>query len=146
VLPVSIVLFMLGVVFGFVIVVPTALAFLLDYGDPTMFASGLRADAYNGFFLFMCLILGAVFELPLLQAVLAKFDLVSPRMMASKRRAFIVGASVAAAVLTPTGDAITMSLVAAPIVVLYEIGILVAKRVAPKPETTVTASEGRDAT
>ncbi|MCC7172333.1 MAG: twin-arginine translocase subunit TatC [Planctomycetes bacterium] len=145
VLPVSIVLFMLGVAFGFVIVVPTALAFLLDYGDPTMFASGLRADAYNGFFLFMCLILGGVFELPLLQAVLAKFDLVSPRTMASKRRAFIIGATVASAVLTPTGDAITMSLVALPIVVLYEVGILVAKRVAPKDDVAVVAKSAGDA-
>jgi sec-independent protein translocase protein TatC len=70
---------------------------------------------------------GAVFEVPLAMTLAARMGLVTPRALAKNRKYAILGAFVAAAVLTPTPDMINQSLMAGPIIVLYEVGILAAR-------------------
>ncbi|MBI4878497.1 MAG: twin-arginine translocase subunit TatC [Planctomycetes bacterium] len=130
-LPVSFALFLLGVLFSYFVLIPVALRFLLGYGNPEYIQPDIRLEYYLSFFVMLCLLLGAVFQLPLLQVILARFGLVSAATQARRRKAFVMGAVVAAAVITPTGDAVTLSLVAVPMLILYEMGLLVARRVRP---------------
>jgi sec-independent protein translocase protein TatC len=71
--------------------------------------------------------LGMVFETPLIIYLLARLGVVTPRWLAHYRRHAIVLAFVIAAVITPTIDPINQTLVAGPIIVLYEVGILLAR-------------------
>ena len=128
VLPLSFALLLLGVAFAYFVVLPIALRFLLGYGNPEYIEPEIRLDSYLSFFVMVCLLMGAIFQLPLLQVVLARFGIVPARVQAEKRKAFILGSLIAAAVITPTGDAVTLSLVSLPMFALYEVGILFARR------------------
>ena len=71
--------------------------------------------------------LGAVFEVPLAITILARIGLVTPKQLAANRKYAILGAFIAGAILTPTPDMINQSLMAGPIIVLYEIGMIAAR-------------------
>ncbi|MFH0944565.1 MAG: twin-arginine translocase subunit TatC, partial [Planctomycetota bacterium] len=114
VLPVSFGLFAVGILFCFMLVIPIALEFLVSFvtdpKDPQIQPS-IRVNTYLSFVVMMCLLMGAIFQLPLLQVVLAKFNLMSAKAQAKKRKAFIMAAVVICAIVTPTGDAMTLILV-----------------------------------
>ena len=78
--------------------------------------------------LMLCFLMGVVFELPVLCWLLAKIGVLKPDFMRKYRKHAIVVILVIAAVITPTADAMTLSLVALPIYALYEISILVVKK------------------
>lgn len=128
VLPVSLGLFALGAWFAYDLLLPLALTFLLSIGDPERVQPQIRVEDYLGFFRLLCVMLGLIFQLPLIQVVLARFGLLSAAAQASKRRHFVLGAAIFAAVITPTGDAVTMAAVGLPMILLYEIGLLAARR------------------
>jgi sec-independent protein translocase protein TatC len=137
VLPASILLFFTGASFAFFVLIPVTLKFLLTFGNPEIIQPEIRLSEYQFFFTTFVVMLGLVFQLPLLQIVLAKFNLMSPRFMAEKRRLFVMGAFVLAAVATPSTDPWSMMLVAAPVLVLFEIGLVLSRRVtplAPRPQ------------
>lgn len=116
-------LFLAGSLFCFVIILPFAMTFLLGYKTETL-TPMISVGSYIDFCLKFILAFGAIFELPLVIIFLTKFGIVSPRSLAKNRKYAILVSFVVAAVLTPTPDAFNQCLMAVPIIVLYEIGIL----------------------
>lgn len=125
-LVISTFLFLAGSLFCFVIIVPFAMTFLLGYKTGSL-TPMISVGSYIDFCLKFILAFGAIFELPLAIIFLAKFDIVSPDTLAKNRKYAILFAFIAAAILTPTPDAFNQLLMAVPIVILYEIGILMSR-------------------
>jgi len=88
-----------------------------------------RIGSYINIVTRLLLAVGLVFELPVVTTFLARIGLVSPKWLASKRKLALVLAFILAAVITPTIDPINQTLVAAPLIVLYEMSIWLAKLV-----------------
>lgn len=111
-----------GLAFGYWIVLPVTLGFLLSFGNDVAQADW-RIGNYIGFVTRILLVMGFVFETPLLVMGLAKAGVVTARKLLRWWRLAIVAAFLVAAVVTPTIDPITQSLVGGPIVILYFVGI-----------------------
>jgi len=127
--------FLLGVVFGYFVLVPTALAFFAGFGTQNIDLN-IAADRYISFMLSLIVGAGLVFELPMISYFLTKLGILTPAFMRHYRRHAIVVILIIAAVVTPTPDIVTQSLLAAPMFVLYEISIIVSKFAQKKePET-----------
>src|SRR6185295_2418900 len=86
-----------------------------------------------GFILKFTLAFGLVFELPLILTILSRMGVVTPKMLARNRKYAILGAFIAAAILTPTPDAFNQALMAGPLILLYEIGIVCARLFGRRP-------------
>ncbi len=119
-------LFLAGASFCFVVVLPFAMTFLLGYKTEHL-TPMLSVGDYIDFCLKFILAFGLIFELPLGIIFLARFGLVSPKTLAKNRKFAVLFAFVLGAVLTPTPDAFNQTLMAVPIIILYEIGILLAR-------------------
>lgn len=132
ILPVSIGLFFIGAAFSYTVLVPISVEFMLTWSPPDVVKVEVRLDSYLSFFLILIMMLGVVFQLPMIQYVLARFGILPAKKQAEWRRGFIMAAVVAAAIITPTGDPVTLSLVAIPMLILYEIGILIGKSIKPR--------------
>jgi len=89
----------------------------------------LTLNSYVNTLLGMSILFGVVFELPVVSALLARFGLLRASWMRLLRRHAFVAVLIAAAVITPTGDAVTLLLVALPLYLLYETSILVVARI-----------------
>ncbi len=130
--PMSMGLFLAGMTLGYTMLVPYGLEFLINYGEEFVQMRPTPAN-YLTILVILTLVLGAVFQLPLVMMFFAKIGLVTPETYRAKRRYFILGAFIGAALLTPP-DPITQSLLAIPTLFLYEFGILLSKwNFAPKP-------------
>ena len=116
-------LFMVGASFCFIIVLPFALSFLLNYKIGDFLMPMLSVGQYVDFCLKFILAFGAIFELPIVLIFLTKIGLVTPETLKRNRRLAIVLAFVAGAILTPTPDPFNQTLMAIPIIMLYEVGI-----------------------
>ena len=128
----STVLFPTGVSFGYFVVFPIAFKFFMGYSSEIIKPLPSIKEYLN----FSCKLLfafGVVFELPLFVLFLAKIGLVNEKMLRSKRKFAILGIFVVAAILTPP-DVVSQILMAIPLLVLYEISILVAKYFGKKEE------------
>ena len=88
----------------------------------------IALTSYIDILLMLCFLLGVVFELPVLSWLLAKMGVLKAQFMTRYRRHAVVVVLIIAAIITPTGDAVTLSLVALPIYALYEVSILVVRR------------------
>ena len=126
-------LFLAGAAFCFFIVLPFALDFLLNYKVGDYMMPMLSVGQYVDFCLKFVLAFGAVFELPVLIVFATRMGFVTPQTLAKNRRYALVIAFVIAAILTPTPDAFNQTLMALPMIVLYEVGIL-ASRIFVKKE------------
>ncbi|RJQ56638.1 MAG: twin-arginine translocase subunit TatC [Nitrospiraceae bacterium] len=115
-------LFLIGALFCFLIVLPFAVNFLMTYKTENI-KPMLSAEKYIDFCLKFILAFGAVFELPVLQVFLTRMGILTTDFLAKNRKYAVLLAFVAAALLTPTPDAFNQSLMAVPIVILYEAGI-----------------------
>ncbi|HET9870881.1 MAG TPA: twin-arginine translocase subunit TatC, partial [bacterium] len=115
--------FAAGVLFGYGVVIPLALRFLVGYNLSFHFIPQWTLDGYFNFVMNFLLIFGLVFELPLVLAALVSIGVATPAFLAHKRRHAIVGIFIAAAFLAPSADPVTQLIVALPLVVLYEAGI-----------------------
>jgi sec-independent protein translocase protein TatC len=124
--------FLGGAAFAYYVELPPALRFLLGFsGDvATPF---IKIGSYINFVTRLMLVTGVVFELPLIVMGLAKLGVVTSRRLLGWWRYALVLAFVVAAVVTPSIDPVTQSLVAAPIIVLYFAGIILAKLVEGRP-------------
>ena len=116
-------LFVAGALFCFIIVLPFAITFLLGYKTQNI-TPMLSVGSYVDFCLKFILAFGAIFELPLVIIFLTKIGIVTPKTLAKNRKYAVLFAFIAGAVLTPTPDAFNQTLMAVPIIILYEIGIL----------------------
>lgn len=119
-------LFLLGVAFAWGLMLPAAIGFLSSF-QPTIFKASWRAAAYIPFVTSLLFWIGVAFELPLVIFFLAKLKIVTARQLLGWWRFAVVGAAIAAAVITPTVDPFNMLLVMAPLVFLYFLSILLAK-------------------
>jgi len=119
-------LFLFGALFCFVIVLPFAMDFLLTYKTESL-QPMISVEKYMDFCLKFILAFGAVFELPLVIIFLTRMGIVTPQTLARNRKYAVLLAFVAAAILTPTPDAFNQTLMALPIIVLYEGGLLASR-------------------
>jgi sec-independent protein translocase protein TatC len=119
-------LFIGGGAFSLLVVTPNAIAFLLSYARPGL-QPMISIGNYVDFLVKFTLAFGAVFEVPLAMTLVARMGLVSPKAFAKNRKYAILGAFIAGAILTPTPDMVNQSLMAGPIILLYEIGIVAAR-------------------
>jgi sec-independent protein translocase protein TatC len=119
-------LFFFGALFCFVIVIPFAINFLLTYKTESL-TPMISVERYIDFCLKFILAFGTVFELPLVIVFLTRLGFVTPQTLAKNRKYAVLLAFVAAAILTPTPDAFNQTLMAAPIIVLYEGGLIAAR-------------------
>ncbi|MEX1025165.1 MAG: twin-arginine translocase subunit TatC [Planctomycetota bacterium] len=136
--PLSMLLFVLGTSFGYLALVPYAVYFL-NVGEIETGLPRVTLQAYLVFLRSLCLALGVVFQLPLLMAFLGYAGIVLPGTMARYRGHFAISAFVFAAILTPP-DPITQSMLAIPMVFLYELGILAARVLARRARRAAVAT------
>ncbi len=118
--------FIVGAAYCFFLVLPFAMGFLLTYKTESMIPM-ISVEKYVDFCLKFILAFGAIFELPIVIVFFTRMGFVSPKTLAKHRKYAILLAFVAAAILTPTPDVFNQTLMAVPIIVLYEIGILVSR-------------------
>jgi sec-independent protein translocase protein TatC len=115
-----------GVAFSYYILLPMSIPILLGFlGDQVTSALGI--GKYIGDILGLMAILGLVFEMPVLGFLLAKIGLLRSNMLISVRRYAIVASIILAALITPTGDPFTLALVGVPLILLYELTIVVVR-------------------
>lgn len=125
-LPIVSILFVGGLVFAYFIVLPSALGFLLNFGSDRFERNLLLTDTIS-FVTNLLIWVGVSFEMPVIVYALIKLNIVSARQLASWRRYAIIIIAVAAAVITPTPDPLNMSLVAIPMYLLFELGIIMGR-------------------
>ena len=125
-------LFLTGVAFAYYVALPPALDFLLDFGGGDLAEPNIRVGSYVDFVTRLLFWTGVAFETPLIVMYLARFGIVTAGQLLRWWRYAVVVAFVIAAVVTPTIDPVTQSIVAGPIIVLYFLGIVLAVFVQPK--------------
>jgi len=118
----SIFLFLAGTAFGYFVVMPMTLEFLITFPG-THYTPLISINQYFDMVVVILLGLGLVFQLPILIFFLSLFGLVTPRFLWDNFRYAILIISIVAAVVTPTTDALTMIIFMAPMIVLYLLGI-----------------------
>ncbi|MDP8977367.1 MAG: twin-arginine translocase subunit TatC [Actinomycetota bacterium] len=118
-------LFLGGAVFSY-LVIPRGLELLLSFAGPNV-VSLMEANRYLTFILHTMLAFGVAFELPLILVTLSLMGVVTSESLRRHRRHALLGVFAAAAILTPTQDPLTMSLMAVPLVGLYEVAALAAR-------------------
>lgn len=126
-------MFIIGTLVDYFLIFPLTVRFLGTYQVSTEVESMLSLSSYIDTLLVMSIVFGAIFEIPVVNWLLAKAGILRPDLMVSYRRQAIVAILVVAAVVTPTGDAFTLIVVALPIWLLYELSIVVV-RIAVKKE------------
>jgi len=122
-------LFIAGVVFAYFVVLPPALHFLTNFNSDN-FNNQLRAKEYYGFFATMLIVMGLIFEVPIFILAICRVGIVTPDQLAENRRFAIVGIAIVAALL-PTLDPVTLILEMIPILLLYELSIVLARAFVP---------------
>jgi sec-independent protein translocase protein TatC len=122
-------LFFLGILFGYFIIAPLSVKFLAGFSVSDDIKNTFSISSYLSTVLTLTLGSGIVFELPILIYILVSLGVLSAGFMRKTRRYAIVLILIIAAIITPTPDAITMAVVAVPLLMLYEVGILVASGV-----------------
>ena len=117
--------FLLGGAFAYFVLIPVVLPFLFGMGTEAIKAT-INITEYMSFVLRLLLVAGLIFELPVISLLLSTFGLLKPAFMQKYRRYAIVLVFIFAAVVTPP-DPLSQLLMAIPLVILYEISILIAK-------------------
>jgi sec-independent protein translocase protein TatC len=115
--------FLGGVAFGYFLVIPMSLEFLIRYNLEYSFAPQWTLQGYYGFVVNFLLIFGCVFELPLVLAALVSVGIATPAFLSQKRKHAILGIFILAAFIAPSADPISQVIVAVPLILLYELGI-----------------------
>jgi sec-independent protein translocase protein TatC len=120
-------LFLAGGSFALLVVVPFAIKFLISFGQAQGIKDMISVSNHVDFVIKFTLAFGLVFELPLALTMLSMMGLVTPQFLAKNRKYAILINFIIAAVLTPTPDILNQSLMAGPLILLYEVGILAAR-------------------
>jgi len=122
----SLVLFVLGALFA-IVTLPKALNFLLGFAGTTRLFAVLSIEKYLGFITLLILAFGVSFEFPLLLISLTFVGVLSSRQLREWRRYAVVGIAIFAAVITPSQDWFTMTAMMVPLLLFYELAILVSR-------------------
>src|SRR5438094_3037021 len=150
----STVAFYAGVGFSFFFVLPFALNFLVSYGVNAGFIPQISIAQYVGFALWFLMVFGLIFEVPLAITLMAKLGWVDAPFLRRYRKWALLGSFIFAAILTPTPDPFNQCLMALPMYLFYEVGILSAgfyNKKKPVPEgaavpavATAAAGDGKE--
>ena len=120
-------LFIIGVLFGYYLLAPLTVQFFGTYQVSPTVANNFALESFIGIVTQVTVWTGLVFEMPLVMHVLSRLGIVGPGMLRTYRRHAFVAILVIAAILTPP-DIISQIIVAGPLMLLYEIGILISAR------------------
>lgn len=131
ILPTAVILFYVGLVFAYYLVIPAAVTFFMGFATQTL-QPMFSLESYLSFILALTLPFGFIFELPLIVVFLAKIGLVTGDFLKGKRKILIVIAFIFAAVVSPTTDIFTQTMIAVPLIVLYEISLFIVCKVMHK--------------
>ena len=121
------VMFFVGVLLGYFMVYPLTLRFLSTYQLSAAIENQISLNSYIDNFMMLVLCMGLAFELPLVTWLLSLLGLVHKTFLRKYRRHAVVIIVIVAAVITPTGDPFTLTVVAVPLYLLYEMSILMIK-------------------
>lgn len=129
-------LFVTGLLFGYFVITPTSLAFLVQYSvdDTHTVKNMFHLGDYISVVALLTFAFGLIFEMPLIIYFLAKVGVMTPPFMRHYRKHAVLIIFIIAALITPTTDMITQLIVAIPMLLLYEVSILVAARVQRRKE------------
>lgn len=122
------VLFLMGVAFAYWIVSPMAIYFLGNYQVDPSIDNDFAIDSYISVVTTLVLLLGIVFELPIIMYFLARFGIITAEFLRKYRKHALVVILIVSAVITPTTDIFTQALVAIPLWILFEASIIVVSR------------------
>lgn len=120
-------MFLIGTLVNYFVVFPFTVRFLGTYQVSPDVANMLTLQSYIDTLLGMSLVMGVVFELPVVCALMGRMGLINGQMMSTYRRHALVAILIVAAIITPTTDAFTLFVVALPIYLLYELSILIVR-------------------
>ena len=126
------VMFLVGTLVNYFVVFPLTVRFLGTYQVSPDVANMLTLQSYIDTLLGMSLVMGVVFELPVVCGLLGRMGLLTGSMMTQYRRHAVVAILIVAAIITPTTDVFTLFVVALPIYLLYEVSIFVVRGCAKK--------------
>jgi sec-independent protein translocase protein TatC len=127
--------FALGLVFCNLVILPLAIQFFVSFGMDREVTPQLAVGTYIDFNVKFLLIFGFAFELPLVLALLSRVGVVSPELLSAYRKHAVMAALILSAIVTPDATLFTMLLMAVPLIVLYEIGILGARLFGRRPSS-----------
>jgi sec-independent protein translocase protein TatC len=130
---VSSLLFFTGVCFGYFLLAPLSIHFLSNYEIDPSVANQINVRSYIGTLTSICLATGLVFELPIIAFFLTKVGIITPEFMKKYRKHSIVVIFIMSAIITPP-DVFSQTLVALPLFILYEISIMISRRVVRQKE------------
>lgn len=136
-------LFILGMAFAYFLVFPTVFEFMASYNAPLGAEMSTDIDKYLGFAMNTFLAFGITFEVPVVVVVLVRMGMVSLAKLKEIRPYVIVGAFVIAAIVTPP-DVLSQLLLAIPMTLLYELGLLIARFYEPKASQDDASAEDVD--
>lgn len=125
----AVLLFIIGVLITYFIIFPFAFHFLATYEVNPAVVNQISLRSYVSTLLILCLMMGLLFEMPVVAYFLAKMGILHAEVLRKYRRHAIVALTILAAIITPTGDAFTLLLVTLPLYLLYELSIFVIKRI-----------------
>lgn len=125
-------MFLLGVALNYFLIFPLTFRFLGTYQVATEIPNMITLESYMSTLLMLSLMMGVMFELPILSWLLSAFGLLNANFMRQYRKHAIVVILIIAAVITPTSDVFTLSIVSIPIYLLYEVSIGIVKKVESK--------------
>ncbi len=126
-MPLVVLFFIIGVLFGYYVTLPFALKYLLEFTMDGVLRPLINAASYIEFVTTILFWMGLAFETPIIIFFLSKVGLVNARRLTSWRKYAILAAFVIAAVITPTPDPLNQALVAVPLWILYEVGIVLSR-------------------
>ena len=125
-------LFFTGVLFGYYVIAPLSINFLLTFTVDPSIANTITIDSYLSLILTLALGSGIIFQLPVVIFVLSKLGIMTPQFMRKSRRYAVVLILIVASVVTPTADPYTMLIVAFPLFLLYELSIMISANIQKK--------------
>jgi sec-independent protein translocase protein TatC len=126
--------FLGGISFAYFVMLPTALKFFAAFGTQAI-TNNIAVDEYFSFVISVMLAAGIVFELPMVSFFLSKLGILTPKFMRKYRKHAVVIILLLAGILTPSPDITSQLLLGIPLVILYEISIIISKYSQPKRST-----------
>jgi sec-independent protein translocase protein TatC len=129
--PASIILFVVGLVFSYYLVLPAGIKFFMGFANENL-QPMFSISQYLSFVISFLLPFGFIFELPLFILVMARVGIISSSFLSAKRKIVFVMSFVIGAVISPTPDVFSQTMVAVPMILLYEISLLIVKYILRK--------------
>ena len=124
----STIMFSIGCLVAYLLIFPFTFRFLTEYELSSHITNQIDLSSYIGTFTMLIMIMGIVFEMPILAWLLSCFGIINKQILKRFKREAIVAMLILSAIITPSGDPFTLLLVFAPLYLLYELSILVVKR------------------